>query len=137
MGHLLLRLAQALPQLAGSLLTPDILFLIPLPWWGPVIGPALIAILMTAGGLRAVVADDRGHVVRLQPVQWAALIVGTLLMLYAFMENALAALTADMPTLSQLRPATFNWPIYLIGLALSGVGLWRIISWRSEKGSSG
>ncbi|MCK4489064.1 MAG: hypothetical protein KAU23_02330, partial [Anaerolineales bacterium] len=33
-----------------SLLTTDILFLLPLPWWGPVIGPVLIAVLMVIGG---------------------------------------------------------------------------------------
>src|SRR5512133_4062712 len=33
-----------------SLLDWDVLFLIPLPWWGPVIAPAIIALLMIIGG---------------------------------------------------------------------------------------
>jgi len=37
-----------------SLLAPDILFLLPLPWWGPVSGPVLIAVLMVIGGSLAV-----------------------------------------------------------------------------------
>ena len=102
-----------------SLLEPDILFLVPLPWWGPVIGPALIAVLMVVGGMLAVIGDDRGHQVRLLAVEWAAFFAGTLAMLYAFMEDALSILPADAHTLSQLRPTSFNWLIYLIGLALA------------------
>ena len=33
-----------------SLLDWDVLFLIPLPWWGPVIAPVIIAALMVVGG---------------------------------------------------------------------------------------
>jgi len=34
-----------------SILEPDLLFLIPLPWWGPVLAPVLIALLMVIGGI--------------------------------------------------------------------------------------
>jgi len=34
-----------------SILEPDLLFLIPLPWWGPVLSPVLIALLMVIGGI--------------------------------------------------------------------------------------
>ena len=34
-----------------SLLDWDVLFLIPLPWWGPVLAPVFISILMIIGGL--------------------------------------------------------------------------------------
>lgn len=110
-----------------SLLDPDILFLLPLPWWGPVISPVLIAVLMAVGGMLAVIGDDRGHVVRLLPGEWASLITGILAMLYAFMEDALSMLPADAHTLSQFRPASFNWPIYLIGLALASFVVWRAL----------
>ena len=103
-----------------SLLTPDILFLLPLPWWGPVIGPVLIAVLMVVGGSLAVIAADRGQVVRFSYYEGITLLGGLLVMLYSFMKDALAALPADPDTLSQLRPSTFNWPIYLIGLGAAG-----------------
>jgi len=110
-----------------SLLTPDILFLVPLPWWGPVIAPVLIALLMTIGGILAVIGDDRGYIVQPRLAEWAALIIGTLAMLYSFMEDALAILPADAHVLGQLRPANFNWPIYLIGLALASSSVWRAV----------
>ena len=33
----------------NSVMDPDILFYIPLPWWGPVLAPVLISVLMIVG----------------------------------------------------------------------------------------
>src|SRR5262245_30316783 len=49
----------------ASILTPDILFLIPLPWWGPVLTPVLVAILLAGAGAWAIALDDRGLAVRI------------------------------------------------------------------------
>src|SRR3990170_7699522 len=38
----------------------DILFLIPVPWWGPVLAPALIAAVMCIGGAAAGIGAERG-----------------------------------------------------------------------------
>jgi hypothetical protein len=104
-----------------SLLAPDLLFLIPLPWWGPVLAPVLVALLSIAGGARAVLHDDRGEVMRANPLTWAGLLAGALAILYAFMADALGALPAGAETLSRLRPTRFNWALFLAGyLALTG-----------------
>jgi hypothetical protein len=103
----------------ASLLTPDILFLIPLPWWGPVISPVLIAALMSLGGGLAVYGDQVGYQIRLSWQEWLGLVAGNLMMLYAFMEDAIAILPADAETLSQLTPSAFNWPVYLVGFGLA------------------
>jgi hypothetical protein len=102
------------------LFTPDILFLLPLPWWGPVIGPVLIAALMVIGGSLAVIAADREYAVQFSFFEGLALLGGILVMLYSFMKDALAALPADPDTLSQIRPSSFSWQIYLIGLIVAG-----------------
>ena len=44
-----------------SLLDPDLLFLIPLPWWGPVLSPVLISILMITGGV-AVLRENENDI---------------------------------------------------------------------------
>src|SRR5688572_7311282 len=41
-----------------TLLDWDILFLLPLPWWGPVIAPVSIALLMLVWGTLATQSDD-------------------------------------------------------------------------------
>ncbi len=100
-----------------SLLDPDILFLIPLPWWGPVLSPLLIALLCVFGGVFAVICDERGKQVRPRAWEWVALAVGVLLVLYAFMADAIAILPATAEELNRLRPSAFRWPAYLAGLA--------------------
>lgn len=100
-----------------SFLDPDLLFLIPIPWWGPVLSPLLVALLAMIGGARAVAADDRGWVVRPRALEWGILAAGTLAVLYSFMADALAILPATAEELNRLRPGRFNWPIYLAGLA--------------------
>jgi len=43
-----------------SLLDWDVLFLLPLPWWGPVLAPMLIAALMVVGGTLVSQPDSGG-----------------------------------------------------------------------------
>jgi hypothetical protein len=109
----------------ASLLDPDILFLIPLPWWGPVLSPILIALLAVAGGAAAIAREDRGRAIRLGIPEWASLGLGALAVLYAFMADAIAILPASAEALSDLRPTPFKWPIYLAGLALMTWGVFR------------
>jgi len=49
----LLRLPQSHVRLAAFALDWDILFLLPMPWWGPVIAPVLISLLMIFWGTLA------------------------------------------------------------------------------------
>jgi len=104
----------------NSLFETDLLFLIPLPWWGPIIAPVLIACLMVVGGILAVISDDEGRTIRFSVFGWTALTAGVLILLYSFMEDALAIMPAEIETLAQLRPTSFNWPIYILGLVLMG-----------------
>jgi len=108
-----------------SLFEPDVLFLIPLPWWGPVLSPVLIALLAAVGGAMAVRQDDRGYAIRPGPARWAAFLAGTLAALYAFMADAIAALPASTEELGRLKPTAFAWPVYLIGLILMS---WSVFS---------
>lgn len=104
----------------NSLFSPDILFLIPLPWWGPVIAPVLIACMMVAGGILVVLSTDKGRKIRLSKIDWMTFIASVLILLYSFMEDALSIMPADVETLAQLRPISFNWSIYIIGLVIAG-----------------
>jgi hypothetical protein len=118
-----LRILLAWPD---SLLSFDLLFLIPLPWWGPVLSPVLIALLCMAGGALAIRAEDRGRRLRPHLAEWIAAAAGMLAVLYAFMADALAALPADAETLDRLRPTPFRWPVYLAGLGLMAWAVWRV-----------
>lgn len=110
-----------------TLLDPDLLFLFPLPWWGPIIAPLLISLLMIIGGTLAGIRNDQGYVIRFRITEKIALLAGILAMLYAFMQDAISILPTDANLLSQLKPSQFNWLVFLVGLFLSGFVVWRIM----------
>jgi hypothetical protein len=111
-----------------SILTPDILFLIPLPWWGPVLTPVLVALVMIGAGAAAITLDDRDRPLRPAGLDWLLIGSGVILILWAFMGDAIAALPATAETLSQIRPAGFRWGTYSIGLLLMAFGVARPVA---------
>lgn len=110
----------------ASPLDPDLLFLIPAPWWGPVIAPSLIAALMVVGGVRAVRLADRGVRAHASRGSVALLVAGCALMLVAFLWDALRILPADPVQLAAVKPGPFLWPVYLVGLAAATMAVWRM-----------
>ena len=101
----------------------DILFLIPLPWWGPVIAPASIAALMVAGGTLASQFARGGRPVWPRAWPLAAGMAGVALALYAFMADALHAPHWNAQALASLLPTRFDWGIFALALALMCVPL--------------
>jgi hypothetical protein len=102
-----------------SLLDWDLLFLIPLPWWGPILSPVLIALIMAIIGVQLVVSEARGIAIQPKTAEWLLLVSGILAMLYAFMADALAVRHLNLEMLGMLRPSSFQWPIFLVGFILS------------------
>jgi hypothetical protein len=105
----------------SSLLGWDLLFLIPLPWWGPVLAPASIAVLVCTATVLAVVRMERGQRLRITLVRLATAFGGGLLALYIFMSDAIRALLAGPVDWDALRPTPFRWPLFLVALALMAV----------------
>ena len=97
----------------------DVLFLIPLPWWGPVIAPVAIAILMLLAGTLATQARPG---VWPRPRAWLSATAGALCALTVFMRDALAA-TGGGAAVGALQPTHFEWPLFLVGLTLMAVPL--------------
>lgn len=102
----------------ASLLGWDLLFLIPLPWWGPVLAPALIAALFCVAAVLAVVRMQRGQRLGITPLRLAIAMAGALLALYVFMSDAIRAVLAGPVDWSALRPTPFQWPLFLVSLGL-------------------
>lgn len=102
----------------ASLLDWDVLFLLPLPWWGPVIAPMSIAVLLIAWGTLATaspaLSSGRGSESRL----WSAAGLGAALALYVFMADALRAAPYGVEAVRAVLPEAFNWPMFLVALTL-------------------
>jgi hypothetical protein len=99
----------------GTLLDWDILFLLPLPWWGPVLAPVSIALLMIVWGVLMTRASDADTTARWT---WVPGGIGIVLALGVFMTDALRALPGGRDAVIQVLPATFNWPLFSVALVL-------------------
>ena len=106
----------------------DVLFLIPLPWWGPVLAPALIALLMIVGGVLLAFNDECTG-----PPLWPARRtlglsgIGVALALEVFMTDAIRAVQRG-ESLQGVLPQSFNWPLFLVAwslMAIPAIGLLR------------
>ena len=105
----------------ASLLDWDVLFLIPLPWWGPVLAPILISLLLILGGGLAAYSETLPQPIWPHAWAWALNLLGVGLALYTFMETAIRNLPAGDEAIRQALPAAFNWPQFLFALALMAV----------------
>jgi hypothetical protein len=99
-----------------SVLDWDILFLLPLPWWGPVIAPVSIALLMIVWGTLATQRPATAPPRTLR-LLWTLNGAGIALALYVFMADALRAARQGADVTAVL-PETFAWGLFGIALAL-------------------
>jgi hypothetical protein len=97
-------------QWPKSLLEWDILFLIPLPWWGPVIAPVLISILLISIGF-LLINDFKFKVTW---IDWTAFALSIILILFTFMEDSINAIFRGEGNFIEIRPTAFNWIVFLI-----------------------
>jgi hypothetical protein len=102
----------------SSLLDFDVLFLIPLPWIGPVLAPVLISLVMMAASWAILSLRDRGHPVLVTKPEWAITVGGAVALIVLFMSDATAVVAGDMP-----RP--FNWLLFGLLLLLPLIVAWR------------
>jgi len=110
--YVFLRLISGWPR---TLLDWDILFLLPLPWWGPVLAPVSIALVMIVWGTLATQSSDGASDARWP---WALGWVGIALALAVFMSDAWRAVPEGRDAVLQALPTRFNWPLFLAALLL-------------------
>jgi len=87
-----------------SLNTWDILFLIPLPWVGPVWAPVLVALSMIVCGLISLRADG----IRGRLPHFAGVLAGAAVIVIAFVWDFRNTSAGGLPN-------PFNWPLFLVG----------------------
>lgn len=97
-----------------SLLDWDILFLIPLPWWGPVLAPVLISIVMITLGTQLAVYDHLAP----RKLAWSFAFIGVWIALYTFMVDAIQVLGGGMEAVRNVLPTSFNWLLFFVALIL-------------------
>jgi hypothetical protein len=78
---------KVLLDLPASPLTWDVLFLIPVPWAGPVIAPVLVLVAMIMAGVWHLRREALGNPVRLGGWNWAGLATGAAVIIVSFTLN--------------------------------------------------
>lgn len=102
-----------------SLLDWDVLFLLPLPWWGPVLAPISIAALMILGGSLVTQFGRPDRDIWPRAVSWGLGLVGAALALVGvFMVDSLHAAPGGEGAIRAALPMTFNWLLFAVALAL-------------------
>ncbi len=103
----------------------DILFLLPLPWWGPVLAPISIALLMILWGTLATKREQIAPATTVPWRSWAIGFAGAGVALYTFMADSLRAADQGLEALRNMLPIRFQWPLFGLALALLSVPVWQ------------
>ncbi|MBW6461092.1 MAG: hypothetical protein K0B08_11035 [Bacteroidales bacterium] len=113
-----------------SLMTWDILFLIPVTWVGPVLAPLITAFTMVILGGGIIMYSDKGKQLTIHPLEWTLLIIGSLVIIFSFTKDYLRFMQQHMPLTDLFRltksngvldvtssyvPEYFNWWIFGLG----------------------
>lgn len=95
-----------------SILTWDILFLIPFVWTGPVLAPVMVACLFVAAGILYFASPEAAEKARIRRVHWLLTVVSAAIIFTALVWNH-AAVSAGQ------APGRFPWEVFAVGLALA------------------
>jgi hypothetical protein len=104
----------------ASLLTWDILFLIPVIWTGPVLAPVLVSVLMIVTGIIYYTRKDQAEVVAISSLEWVFTILAALIIFISFVLNHGVAFRGEVPT-------RFAWEVFAGGMAVGVVVLTRVV----------
>lgn len=128
-----------------SLMTWDILFLIPVTWVGPVISPVIVSLTMILLAVLIIRFDAKGEKINLNFKEWIMLIVGSVVLIVAFTWDYSAFIlehyrfadiwtvpTDDMLKLAmQYVPRKFNWLLFCLGEIIVLLGIF--VFWKRNR----
>ena len=92
--------------------TPDLLFLLPVPWVGPVWSPVAVSAALVGVGLAAASAMRSGRRLHMARWHWAAGIGGGILVVLSYTLDAGRLIDGGLP-------GPYPWPIFAIGMLLA------------------
>ena len=133
---------KVLVQWPESLLTWDILFLIPVTWAGPVLAPVINSLTMILLAALLIKANNRQNF-PLKPFEWALLLIGSVIIIIAYTQEYVifmlkrftfqellgwGNINEMISHASTFIPFSFNWILFLSGvmihvLAIGSLGM--------------
>lgn len=95
-----------------SLDTVDLLFLLPVPWVGPVWSPGAVSVALIAVGLVVARSTRSGRTVALSGRHWAAGLGGGLLVILSYTLDSGRVIDGALP-------GSYPWPVFAVGMLLA------------------
>jgi hypothetical protein len=95
-----------------SLATPDLLFLLPVPWVGPVWSPVAVSATLVGVGLAAASTLRSGEQLVIARWQWAMGLAGGLMVVLSYTLDAARLIQGGLP-------GPYPWPVFAIGLIVA------------------
>ena len=93
----------------ASLFTWDILFLVPVPWVGPVLAPVLVSAVMILAGAWHLRCGSAAAPVRLAPAHWGGILGGAVIIVISFAMDYRNIMSGRMPN-------PFHWGVFFVGM---------------------
>ena len=126
----------------ASLLTWDLLFLIPVSWLGPVLAPVLNSVTMIVMALLLVSRQERGYPVKVSLTDWILIFGGALIILYTYLidytrlliesgvlagKNSPEAADRLIQMITSYIPESYRWLLFIVGEVLIVAAITRIL----------
>lgn len=123
----------------SSLLTWDILFLIPVVWVGPVLAPVICSIIMIILAVCVLYFKGKGHSVSMTLCEWLLMLIGAFIIFCTFIWDyskliikggfisniwTLGTNGDFQQLISQYVPTHYNWYLFIIGGIFILCSLW-------------
>jgi len=135
-----------------SLFTWDILFLIPVPWVGPMLAPCLVSLTMVVLTIAVINFQEKNYDAHLKAKEWLLLITGSLVIIFSFIQDYFIYMGQGSPAshiwtltgnqdmfdeIAHYIPSSYNWWIFSAGeaIVLSGIILFIIRILKQSKPS--
>ena len=100
----------------------DLLFLLPVPWVGPVWSPVAVSLALVGVGVTAAARQRRSRPLALRPWHWAAGLAGGALVVLSYALDGVRLVDGG-------TPGPYPWPLFAAGMALAltaaAAALWR------------
>ena len=92
----------------ASLMTWDILFLVPLPWLGPVLAPVVVSLTMIGAGCVMLRETEHERPLQARWYHWTGIVAGGLIVIWSFCKDYEQTLAGEMPN-------AYSWPLFALG----------------------
>jgi hypothetical protein len=96
----------------ASVFTWDILFLIPVPWVGPVLAPVLVSAAMIVAGVWHLRRQSQDKPVQIGAAHWGGIFGGAAIIVLSFAMDYRSIMAGAMPR-------RFAWGVFVVGLGTS------------------